>query len=151
MQSEALIRALDVCLQQIQRGSTLEQVLETYPEWQKELVQPLEAAQALNAYARNLNVSLEAQAANREIFIQHAQNFHAREQIYAGAHRRRHRTLATASILGLVTLFILITIFSGRALPGNVLYPVKELFRQMRFATTRNEAQKLDLSFALES
>jgi hypothetical protein len=145
MENEAQIRALDVCILNMQAGEKLEQVLELYPQWSADLTTPLEAVQVLRIYAESLPDPQTVQALDRSSFMESAQ----RLSKITGSSSLFHTRWAWLVWLALI-LFLLAGVFGGYAvislaLPGDLLYPLKESAWRARLLVTNNPVQRLEL------
>jgi hypothetical protein len=145
METEAQSRALDVCIINMQAGEKLEQVLELYPQWSKSLTAPLEAAQVLRIYTESLPVTQADQDLGRSSFMENAQYLSKNTGLPA-VFSTRWTWLAWLALI----LFLLAGVFgcyviTSLALPGETLYPFKEMARRVRLLMEDNPAQKLEL------
>lgn len=137
-------RALEVCMQQILMGTSLEQALAPYPQWAEELRPRLEAAQAARAYGAAIRVPADGLDRSRAIFLEAANQ---RVQTHGGLFavptwRWGLAVLALALILFLGVRTVAAT---AEALPGDLLYPVKIAGEQTRLLLSASPAQRLDL------
>ncbi len=150
MHNEAQIRALDVCIQKMQLGEKLDQVLDLYPQWKSELVQPLEAVQTLRVYSEALQNLTPAQSQDRNSFLETAQKIFPKPGLGS--------TLRTwVSRLGWLGLLLLASLglfwgvaSASAALPGDLLYPVKEFYRQARLIAVDHTVERLILERAYD-
>lgn len=145
MRNDPKRRALEVCLQQLESGMSLAQVLELYPHWVDELRPLLEAAQAARRLSAGIRVPRGAQARSRAQFLQVTQSSHTLPTPISP--RRSWRF----SMLFLVLLVIAIlgavgtAAASARALPGDALYSVKLASEQTRLLLAREPNRRLTL------
>jgi hypothetical protein len=142
MQSDAVIRALDVCIQKMQSGEKLEQALELYPQWAPELTPPLEAVQVLRVYADSLQNTAPNFQAGRENFIQ--------STIESNPKKSQSGTGRGWGVrLGWLLVILLILCAAGWAastaytsFTGNSL-PIRDWLHQARLAVTPKLEQRL--------
>jgi hypothetical protein len=163
MKSDPKERALEICLQQLHRGATVEQALAGYPQWRDEL-RPLleagEAAQRLGATQKHSSVtkqqdnserSLEAaQARSRSQFLTAAQRYTVVEraqpqrQLFGSSRWRWGLALLTLTVV--IVMGALQTIkVAAHALPGDSLYPLKLVSEQTRLLLSPSAGQRLTL------
>jgi hypothetical protein len=150
MDSEAQIRALDICILNLQAGEKLEQVLELYPQWTAILTAPLEAAQVLRVYTESLPGPQAVQALGRSSFLSSAQSI-SQKTSRASTRHSRWSWLAGLALV----LLLLAGAFGGYAvislaLPGETLYPLKEMAWQARLLVAVDPAQRLELERAYD-
>lgn len=145
MQNEALVRALDVCIQQMQSGEKLEQTLELYPQWTADLTPPLEAAQVLRVYNESFQSSPAIPVPDYERFIRSTKHIHRRPG-EPGSRRIWGIWLAWLVII----LVVLFAVFWGLSIasstsPGQIISPIKEWWRQTRLELTTDVQQRVAL------
>jgi hypothetical protein len=145
MRNDPKRRALEVCLQQLESGMSLAQVLELYPQWVDEVRPLLEAAQAARSLSAGIQVPQGAQARSRAQFLQVTQS--SRSLPTTISPRRPWRfsmvflALLVIAILGAVGT----AAASARALPGDALYSVKLASEQTRLLLAREPDRRLTL------
>lgn len=157
---DSLIQALDECLVLMERGASLEQVLENYPLLAADLRPMLEAAEAAVNLVDSIQVPTGVQAHSRAAFLNAAQA-QKRHKPFLGLNQPRKPrsqprpflfSLARAALI-LLMLFAIgsatVAGVSARSLPGDVLYPVKLIAEQTQllFATNPQERIELEKSF----
>ena len=139
-----LYEALEICLQEIEKGADLESVLFRYPDLADELRPILEAS----AGAKNMAVpapSPDVVRRNRTKLLQHAAqmreaNVKSSRRVWFASMRRLAVTLAVVALLfvsgtGLVGA-------SSNTLPGDNLYPVKRTWEGVRLFFTFNPMER---------
>lgn len=150
MQNEAQARALDVCIQHIQNGEKLEQILELYPQWTAELTPPLESVQVLRVYVESFPPDPTAIAQNRNNFLYNAQQIHQKSGT-SGSQRTWGQWLAW---LGIILAVLLATSWglsvASRSLPGELSSSIKGWWQQTRLAITTDAGKRLALERAYD-
>jgi hypothetical protein len=150
MTTEASIRALDVCIQNMLRDEKIDRVLELYPSLSEELKPPLEAVQALHVYVASLGTSAAIQPEGREAFMQAAKS----AQPKTSQVDERRRTTVRLAWLAFIFLFLAAAIWgyvnANLALPGDLLYPVKTAIWQARRWGTKDPAKQLELERTID-
>ena len=139
-----LYEALEICLQEVERGSDIEATLSHYPDLADELRPILEAS----VDARKMAVpapSKEVVQRNRAKVLRHAAQMRearadSSQRIWLASFRRLAVTLAVLAILfasgtGLVRA-------ASNTLPGDNLYPVKRTWEDVLVAFTFNVQQR---------
>lgn len=150
MRSDPKIRAFEICLQKIQAGASLEQVLGLYPYWVEELRPRLEAAQAARGHGAAIQVPQPAQARSRDDFLQASQRGLQRHRRSRTVYPGRFRFVALALVLVLLLGAISAVAASGTALPGEPLYTVKIAIERARLLFTDSPSQRLELQTAYD-
>lgn len=152
MEKEHLSRALDVCLESLQSGTELEQVLNLFPQWRVELGSLIKSAFFLQQMGEAIQLPDRMLKENRSEFLQAVQ-----ETVPATRPMRAsiiNRTIIWGFLLILAFLvgILGLGVLSSRALPGSAFYPFKEGSRQVRLLLTRDpkERIRLDLSYDQE-
>lgn len=148
-----LYEALEICLQDIEKGVDVESVLFRYPDLADELRPILEAS----AGAKNMAVPAPAPDAvrrNRAKVLQHAAQMRegkvrSSQRIWFASLRRIAVTLAVVTVLfvsgtGLVGA-------SSNTLPGDNLYPVKRTWEGLRLFFTFNPLERESLEMEHEN
>ena len=148
MQRDRRDRALETCLQRLQAGENLEQVLGAHPRWYSEFRPILLAAQAAQLYANSIQVPELAQSQGRATFLEAAG-----EMIPKRMPARRGRGARLGLILlGLVLALSILAFQSVRlsndTLPGDLLYPLKIFEEQVRTRLASKAEGQLALEFA---
>lgn len=138
MQRENQERALEVGLQKLQLGEQPEKILETYPQLREWIEPRLEAAQALQLFSSHLIVPDKAQIYSRSLLVQEINQL-------ASSSRRRTCSgwLGLVILISLLATFILVFLAASKSLPGDFLYPVKQVIRQVQVAITPDAARRL--------
>ena len=145
-----LYDALEICLNEIERGADVDTVIFQYPDLAVELRPILEASVKAKDMAAS-SPSPEAVKRNRAKLLQHAAQM--REQKNAPALRRMWSVPLRRA---LVTLMIVAMLFasgtslvraSSTTLPGDNLYPVKRTYEefQLFFTFDDNQREALEL------
>ncbi len=139
-----LERNLIECLDALERGESLADILRRYPQQAEELRPFLETAALLNDL--NLQPSLHAQARSRQAFLAQADALRPQKPRLIGW-RRWQRALVP--VMAIVVLLFLISAAlvpaSAGAVPGDALYRFKRLGESVRLDTTASAEQKLEL------
>jgi Domain of unknown function (DUF5666) len=150
MQNENQIRALDVCIQNMQAGQKLEDVLEIYPKWASDLRPSLEAVQTLLVYRNALGPSPSTDRPQRTIFLNSALQI-KRESSRAEAARSRWTWLGWTTLIFLITAGVLWGfIMASLALPGDTFYPLKGMFWQVRQDFIQDPQKSLEIDQAYD-
>lgn len=142
-----LYEVLEICLQEVERGESIETVLFRYPEYADELRPILEGS--VNARSMAITApSAEVVRRNRARVLQHAAQMREREAQSKSSSRR----VWFASLRRVaVTLVVVATLFvsgtglvraASTTLPGDNLYPVKRTWEDMLVLFTFNLQQR---------
>ncbi len=134
---------LDDCIQELQAGVKLEDILARHSKYARELRPLLETAAWTKNARYDVHVSAQAQSLSRKAFTSAKPAGHPRS-----AFRSFNLRLAfsfTAIILGLIFGLLGTTIASAQALPGDALYPVKLAWEEVQISLTSGAAQRLHL------
>lgn len=143
MTSEAQARALEVCLQNLLSGMKVEQVVGLYPQWEELLTPPLEAAQTLQVYRETLKSPTIREDQERAAFLQVA------EELQSSTHPPARRSRSASRLFWLAFSFLALAgvlwgyVLTSVALPGNLLYPLKNLAWQAVRALPAEPAEQL--------
>lgn len=143
MTSEAQARALEVCLQSLLSGMKVEQVVGLYPQWEELLTPPLEAAQTLQVYRETLKSPTIREDQERAAFLQVA------EELQSSTHPPARRSRSASRLFWLAFSFLALAgvlwgyVLTSVALPGNLLYPLKNLAWQAVRALPAEPAEQL--------
>lgn len=143
MTSEAQARALEVCLQNLLSGMKVEQVVGLYPQWEELLTPPLEAAQTLQVYRETLKSPAIREDQERAAFLQVA------EELQSSTHPPARRSRSASRLFWLAFSFLALAgvlwgyVLTSVALPGNLLYPLKNLAWQAVRALPAEPAEQL--------
>lgn len=161
--SDPRIRALEICLTQMQQGASLEQVLEVYPHWAADLRPLLEAAQASRHLGQSIHTPAGAIARSRSAMLQAARlaaqvpvaprssalpTWMARRSVQPRPASAVHSVLRLALTILLLVVFIgggTTLVASAQSLPGDTLYPLKLSTERLRLFIARQPQQRLDL------
>jgi len=145
MVSDPKAGAFETCLQYLQAGADIEEVLRLYPQWADELRPMLAAAQAARRLGADVHTPKAALARSRARFLAEASR---RRGSRSGWFVQAPVRLAMAALVVLVVLFFLggtSIVVSAKALPGEALYPVKLLAEQTRLLFTSDPSRRLQL------
>jgi hypothetical protein len=146
MRNDPITRALDVCLQYLQDGHTLEEALGLYPQLADDLRPLLETALVVRSYNQAIQTLEDAEARSRAKFLQAAQELSARRPALFTSISFRRMGLAFLTILFVLLVGAISTVVvSARSLPGQALYPVKLAAEHTRLLLTENQARRLAL------
>ena len=118
------------CLDALEAGEPLEQVLARYPGDAARLTAALETASALAKLRREPSGASEARA--RQAFLAQAEAFDQARHTLRCSLRRTYLAFAGATALLLIVAGAGLVALSGSALPGNRLYPVKRNWEGVR-------------------
>jgi hypothetical protein len=144
------VRALDVCLQRLQTGEDLQQVLEFYPQLSDQLGPLLEAAEVVQWYGKIIQVPEIAQAKSRSRFTQAELS----PPVAAPTPAREPSGWIKIISLALALLVILVgtwSIIAARgALPGDFLYPMKIALERTRLQLTNDPLRRLGMEQAYD-
>ncbi len=142
MENNPIIGALEACLEQMQAGASLEQVLASYPQWVEELRPLLLAAQSAQTLGKDVLVPKAAQAHSRAAFLQAArQRAQTRHDVFAW----RFGLALLAILMVLAAGAATTAAVSARALPGESLYPVKIAAEHTRLLLAGAPLKRLEL------
>jgi hypothetical protein len=150
--NEKLFNALDICLQALENGETLDAALARFPEFQAELRPLLETsrhAQTLAAPA----VPSDAQRRGRARLLQHAAEMREAKRAPKRTWLYNFRPLAvTLTILVIFLASTGLVRASSGALPGDNLYQVKRAWEGARLLTafTHEAREALHLEYESE-
>ena len=150
MPIEALVAALDECLQGLAKGASLEQVLARHPQQAHEL-RPLLAAALRARSLGGPSPTASAAARSRARLVAAARpSTRARAAGFILVPRLRTAlaSLALAGALALGGGGSLLA--SARALPGDALYPLKIFRERTRISLTSDAAKRLELERAYD-
>lgn len=147
MKNDLLIRALDVCLRQMQSGASLEEAVGIFPQLADELRPLLEFAQLAREVGKHIQVPKAAQARSRATFLRETQRrTKANPGIFSMLFTNK-LALASLSLILVLVLGSLSTVAaSAQALPGDPLYSVKLATERTRLLLTDNQGQKIKLN-----
>lgn len=146
MRNDFLIRALDVCLRQMQSGASLEEAVGLFPQLADELRPLLESAQMAREVGDNVHIPRAAQMRSRAAFLEEAQRrAHPNPGIFSRLFTNK-LALASFSLILVLLLGSLTTVAaSAQALPGDPLYGVKLATERTRLLLTDNQNKKIKL------
>jgi hypothetical protein len=141
-------RTLEVCIQRLQAGESLEQVLGTYPRWSAAFRPILQAVQAAWLYGEAIQTPAQMQSESRIEFLDAAGEMIPRRSASRG--RSRSRWWLFLVILSSVALLLTwqLTRFSSNALPGDLVFPIKLWEEQLRIEIALDPAERLALEFS---
>jgi hypothetical protein len=134
--------ALEVCLQALETGASIDDCLALYPNFTQELIPVLEAAQE----ARSLSVEhvpVDAMIRSRTRMLGRANEFKEKGRI--GLIIMRLPRVAVATFIALLFLILSssgLLVASAESLPGDTLYPLKRAVEDVRIRMTPGEDQK---------
>lgn len=137
--------AFETCLQQLQAGASLEQVLRQYPQWANELRPLLSAAQAAISMGKAIPIPANAQERSRSRFMAQARQY-SRSPL--GWFAFNFSPLKLAALVLILVLFfggVSSAVVSAQALPGDTLYSVKLITEQTRLFFTKDPTDRLKL------
>lgn len=150
MKAEHKNRTLELCIKQIQEGREPDEVLEINNDSASELRPALQAARAAYHHGLALPAPGPGQVHSRADFLRAAQQLIPRP-------RRYWLEFAVRLLLILLVISAILlpsawaaTRLSERALPGDLLYPVKIAAGQMRLFFAGDPRQRLQIELALD-
>lgn len=136
--------ALEDCLQRLQAGASLSEVLARYPQWAADLRPRLEAAQAAQALGETLQVPRAVVARGRARFLKQIHQ-PVQPRLQPALQRVTWLRASLAALLVLMIAFSGVALASAQALPGDAFYPIKLAVEQTRLRLTRAVPQRLAL------
>ena len=133
------------CLDDLESGETIADIVARYPDQAADIRPILEMAQELGTLAAD--PSPRAQAASQALFLTHARAIgqveKSRRQGVAGNGRYlswwRRLGVALAAVVMLLVITLTVVEESAAALPGDALYPVKRTRETLQLALTRDK------------
>lgn len=135
---------LQECLDYMERGESVEQIITRFPETGAALRPFLETAVQLAALAPQ--PSLAAKQQSQKAFLAHAQSLQVTPVRPSAWYRLRQVLLPLASLALVLILFSAAAVsVSASAIPGDALYPVKRLVESVRLNRTENPAAAAEL------
>ncbi|RMG99220.1 MAG: hypothetical protein D6706_05820, partial [Chloroflexi bacterium] len=145
--NDALELKLIECLEALEAGASLDEVLRRYPEEAEELRPLLETAVSLDNL--NLQPSLAAQTKSRETFLAHAaalkeNKTRRRRSPFLFGLRRLVMPLATFIVL--IFFGVGLIAASAPAVPGDALYGTKRLVENIQLGLTTDPTIRATLS-----
>lgn len=150
MTTDPLETVLEVCLQQIRSGVSLDEALTRYPQWADELRPRLEAVLAAEALRASLQVPRAAQMRSRARLLAEAQTAaQTRWPLFALIPLRR-ASATLALVMGVILASFGTVVASAQSLPGDLLYPLKLTAENVRLRLTTNPAQQRELELAFD-
>jgi hypothetical protein len=158
MKKDLKAQVLENCLDQLDTGMNVEEVLSQYPDLADELRGPLEAAHAMRWLAASSAIPEGAQTRSREKFFDAAAtslrlDSRKRARTFVQPSRKQNPLrFGPALSLGVTILLVVLCLgaftsytASARALPGEALYPVKIVSEEVSKWLTRSPERKLEL------
>jgi hypothetical protein len=161
MKEELKLEILDTCIEQLQTGEDLEEILAIYPDYQEELRGLLEAVQASRWLAADVQVPEDVVERGRKRFLQGidiSRRIQANRKYPAASRLSPARQSRRFSFPGLRLAFLVIVLIvlilagagtsvsvSARALPGEPLYPMKLAQEDFRLWLERDPIRRLQL------
>ncbi len=149
---------LDLCIDEIREGTSLEEVLHRYPEYADELRPLLETASAIGELERSepsadqmntalLEIGRRSTAAPPEETdaLSQATGRQSESKIIPAFLRKRWVRSTVNAMLVILVLFWGLSTVSADSVPGDILYPVKRATEQVKFALTFGPADKAEL------
>jgi hypothetical protein len=139
----AEVDVLEDCLERLQAGASLEQILELYPQWASELRPLLESALLAWSLRVSAPIPEASMARSRTLFVNKAVA-QPQTRPFIGLVIRFSHSLV-AALAAVVILAIGTSFVSAQSLPGDIFYPVKLAGEQTRLLLTTNTTQRLNL------
>ncbi|MBN2550846.1 MAG: hypothetical protein JXB15_16910 [Anaerolineales bacterium] len=150
MKPEQKKRVFELCIKQIQEGRQPDEVLAVYPGLGSELRPALQAARAAYHHGLALPAPGPGQVHSRADFLRAAQQLIPRpRRSWLALGVRLILILLVAAAILLPSAWVAIRL-SERALPGDLLYPVKTAAGQMRLFFAGDPRQRLQIELALD-
>ena len=156
MRTDPKIRAVEICLQHIQAGASLEKVLELYPYWAPELRPILEAAMAASSLAKSLDRETDsarfhaARQGSREKFLEAGERLRRPEPRVRFTPALRYALLTLALVLTVAFGALRTLAASAEALPGDTLYSLKLATQRTQVLITMDARRRLELEQSIE-
>lgn len=123
-----------VCLEALENGESVEQILNRYPDFVDELRPFLVTAVQLPQLAHQ--PTLAAQQTSQQRFLQQAAELRKSAKSRSAWHRLRPVLAPLASLVMLLLVSVSLITASNAALPGDALYGTKRLFESFRLTRT---------------
>lgn len=144
------VRALDVCLQRLQAGEDLQQVLQLYPQHSAQLGPLLEAAEVVQWYGKIIQAPEKAQTHSRAKFTQTLAPLPVAVPM-PGAEPSGWLKIISLVLAVLVILVATWSIIIARGtLPGDFLYPLKIALERTRLQLTSDPVRRLGMEQAYD-
>lgn len=154
MSSSDFTTVLDKCLERLKAGESISACLERYPEYAEDLESLLETAKSVEALRFTEPPRPEALARGRQRFLTEAARMREQQQVSGRSWLDKvwdFFTIGTAgpvwgrAAIAVVAVLLLFGMVGGvvvqaseSSLPGDPLYPVKQVTRQVQLITTLN-------------
>lgn len=145
-----IANALEACLQQMQAGADVEQVLAQHPQLVDELRPLLRAAQSARTLGTAIQVPLQAQS------LSLARTLAKRSSLPRPRARWFNMPVARFAFTVIIIIAVILAggfgavTASAKAIPGDPLYSLKLVTEQTRLLLTRDPAHRLDLEQTFE-
>jgi hypothetical protein len=134
---------LEECINQLQAGKSLEEILAQYPYYVNELRTLLETAAGMRSNQVKITPRDEAMARSRRLFVTQVSLQTRRQSVFHSLHLRLAVTFAI--VIFLVVGLLSTGLGSASALPGDTLYPVKLALEQVQLILAAGPVQRLKL------
>lgn len=150
MQNDKLHRALDVCIQSLKSGMDLDQVLDLYPKWRRELGPLIRSAYVAKQMGELTVVNKDGFEKERQKYLEAAQTIIPETQINGKS--ARLGGCVSLLILGMIVFLALWggVFISGRALPGNLFYGIKEAGREIRLLFIEDSKEYIQTTLLMD-
>lgn len=141
--SDSLEHILTDCLERLEQGESIEEIVALYPEAAEEIRPFLATASQLSTLSSQPYVA--AKRASRQTFLEQATAMNASQQPRPFLILRRLFVSTATVVVMLVLIFSAAFAFSTTALPGDTLYGAKRTAEQWRLGLTQNGDAILEL------
>lgn len=154
MSTENILDLLDVCLDELHAGATIDEILKRHPAQSEELRPLLDAALFAGAATTPLPIPTQAASRSRARFLTEAarRSETARKKPALPFLRlfKLSRVFSLAAVLAVILLTLGTGFASAASLPGDMLYPVKRSIEKARLGLTVNPSSRLSLEEKLD-
>lgn len=143
MQSQDIYSLFEQCLARLNAGEDLEAILAGFPDQAAQLRPLLTAAEKARRSGAPLRIPASAQIDSRTRFLLEAERMQRKPQGFK-PHMRLAGAVTMAAFVLLAGIFGT-GLVSAKAVPGQVLYPVKRVVEQAQLALTVDQSARLSL------
>lgn len=149
--SQQLEHILDICIDQLKQGKTVEECLQQFPQYADELRPMLQLAQGLEQLPKPGPSPADMLSAALSLGQkQHREKESLKSRFFPNKIFSAPRlSLAFNLVLVLLILFWGMSTLSANSVPGEFLYPVKVFTERVRFVLTFNEENRAELRLTL--
>jgi hypothetical protein len=147
--NKELEKILDVCLEEMKRGKSIEDCLETYPQHKEELESLLRMAMTVEEIPapEPRTEAIDAMLIRMgEAIVERSEKRPLVERVFGRPFIGRPAVVKVlASVLVVVIAVWSMGMVSSRSIPGDMLYPIKTASEKVRFVLTRSTEGKVEL------